>query len=371
MKSIKRILSLLLAMVMLLGMIPTSVSAASKSIVQKRIESIAKVYPQGSIFNEWVTVGTHGYYIQQYGGCSGLMSYITEKVFDIPFCCKECGGYKSIGSASTSNTSAMKKLFAKAKIGDVIEWTSKSSVSHHAIFLSDNKNGIKIYEANFLGPRKLDNEVWYNHQWNWSVMKTWPAGGANKVTVYRANNYTSVNKGKSAKEAAKGKIYTISSQDKLKIKVLNSSIGKSTAVVLSGYKKGATIPKYVAVSNNQVVRTLNSKSEYKDADANCFRIYTVTKEPSITSKVSASKTSKTIKLSWNKVSGANGYIVYRYDTKKKKYVTLKSSITAKSYTIKGLKPNTKYKFLVKAYKKVNGITITSSKGKSITVTTKK
>ena len=365
MKFLKRILCLITVISLLVCTIPLSASAAKKTIVQQRIEAISKVYPQNSAFNEWVLAGMIGNTYMEYGGCSGLAAYVTKKVFGISYC-KGSADYTKVGTASTSSNSAMKKLFASAKIGDVIEWTKKGNVSHHAIFLSDNSNGVKIYEANFNGP----NQVWYNHQWNWSGMKTWPVGGADKVTVYRAKNYNAVNNGKSAKEDATNTVYTLDEEKNLKIKVVNSGIGKSTAVVVSGYKKGAVIPKYIAVDNGFVSRVLNNKNGYKDADANSFRIYIVATLPGVSSKVTATVTSNSAKLSWKKVSGATGYRIYRYDTKTKKLTTVKTGITSTAYNITGLNAATSYTFTVRAYKTVNGNNIWAAKSAEVTAVTK-
>lgn len=68
-------------------------------------------------------------------------------------------------------------------------------------------------------------------------------------------------------------------------------------------------------------------------------------------KATSSK-NKTVKLSWSKVSGAEGYIVYgamRGKTMKKIKTT-----TGKSYTVKNLKKDKYYKYMVVAYKTDKG-----------------
>lgn len=65
-------------------------------------------------------------------------------------------------------------------------------------------------------------------------------------------------------------------------------------------------------------------------------------------KASASVTS--VSLSWKKVSGAAGYNICRYDTAKKKYVSVKN-VTETKATVKSLKSATAYRFAVRAYKK--------------------
>ncbi len=62
--------------------------------------------------------------------------------------------------------------------------------------------------------------------------------------------------------------------------------------------------------------------------------------------VKATASNKKIKLTWNKVSGATGYIVKSADGKTQ---YTKSSITSNSYTVTGLKNGTQYKFKVYAY----------------------
>jgi len=66
------------------------------------------------------------------------------------------------------------------------------------------------------------------------------------------------------------------------------------------------------------------------------------------SGLKAASSAKNVKLTWKKVSKANGYLVYQYNNSKKKWIE-KGKTTAASYTIKGLTPGTAYRFAVKAY----------------------
>ena len=74
-------------------------------------------------------------------------------------------------------------------------------------------------------------------------------------------------------------------------------------------------------------------------------------------KATSSK-NKTVKLSWSKVSGAEGYIVYSAMCGK----TMKAikTTTGKSYTMKNLKKGKYYKFIVVAYKTLNNKQVVSS-----------
>lgn len=97
----------------------------------------------------------------------------------------------------------------------------------------------------------------------------------------------------------------------------------------------------------------------------------VTTKPAKVKKLKAkSTTTKSVSLSWKKVTGATGYRVYKYDSKTKKWVKIKSTKST-SYTVKKLKSGTKYKFRVKAYKKLNGKTYWGSASETLTVKTAK
>ena len=80
---------------------------------------------------------------------------------------------------------------------------------------------------------------------------------------------------------------------------------------------------------------------------------TYTIAPKATSKVTASQTTSTITLKWSKVTGADGYRVYQYNAKTKKWVKVKD-VTGTSLKINKLTAGTKYKFRVKAYNKDDG-----------------
>ena len=74
------------------------------------------------------------------------------------------------------------------------------------------------------------------------------------------------------------------------------------------------------------------------------------------------KTKKTIKVSWKKVSGADGYKVYRSTSSAGTYKLLKTT-TDLSYNNIKLKSGKKYYYKVVAYKKVNNKTVYSADSK--------
>ena len=91
--------------------------------------------------------------------------------------------------------------------------------------------------------------------------------------------------------------------------------------------------------------------------------------PGKTSKVTATQSTDSIKLSWKKVSGATGYRVYQYNSKTGKYEKIKT-LTGTSYTVKKLKAGTSYKFAVKAYTKADGETLWANSSVTFKTATK-
>lgn len=84
---------------------------------------------------------------------------------------------------------------------------------------------------------------------------------------------------------------------------------------------------------------------------------------SVTGLKQKSGNSQTVVLSWNKVKSAQGYYVYKYNEKNKKYVLYKTlKGTAKtSVIIKKLKKNKSYKYAVAAFRNDKGKKVSGSR----------
>ena len=81
-----------------------------------------------------------------------------------------------------------------------------------------------------------------------------------------------------------------------------------------------------------------------------------------------SRAAGSVSLTWDKISGADGYNVYKYSPSSKKYTKLQS-FTSNSGKVTSLKGGTKYELCVAAYTK-DSQTKVGAKSKRITVTTK-
>jgi len=87
-------------------------------------------------------------------------------------------------------------------------------------------------------------------------------------------------------------------------------------------------------------------------------------------KASSVKKTK-LTLSWSKVTGAEKYQVYKYDTEKKKYIRIATVEGKNKYGVKELKAGKSYKFKVRALKTLNGKKYYGSYSDIFTVKTKK
>lgn len=217
---------------------------AADNVVSVRLEEIRKKYPDGSVFNKKAAIFLQKEYEEDtplrysitLGGCNGLVGYVTMKVFHNPFTPETTDSYKKIGKASVLDASDMCRVFSKAKLGDVVQWSSGGTGYHYAIYLSSDTNGIYVYEANFGGK----NKVRYNNNWKWENMQSW-SHGAKQITVWRSRNYNQVIKKKAAKNLKKGSVFTIND---ITYEVTDSSITSGRAKVISN-SNHSDVPKAI------------------------------------------------------------------------------------------------------------------------------
>lgn len=123
--------------------------------------------------------------------------------------------------------------------------------------------------------------------------------------------------------------------------IYNSTIvmGNTQSNVLATYSKHS-IKKVKTVEST---KTSNGSIKYA-CDCGYNYSLVIPKKPNL--KVTNGTAS--IKLSWSKVNPATRYYVFQYNTKTKKYTKI-GSTTSTSYLIKGKKPGTAYYYLVRAY----------------------
>ncbi|MDE6150187.1 MAG: fibronectin type III domain-containing protein [Ruminococcus sp.] len=142
-------------------------------------------------------------------------------------------------------------------------------------------------------------------------------------------------------------------------------VGKTEASINTSY----TVSRLTAGTNYEfAVKAYAIASDGRELLSTAYTTVSATTYLSNVSGFKASTVSSSeVKLSWNKVSGAKGYIVYRYDNANKKWVRVtKTSTNVNTYTVKNLKSGTNYKFAVKAYKTLNGKEVVSKTYPTVT-----
>ena len=235
---------------------PAAMKTEAAGQISKRLAQVKKDFPQGSRINRWITVPSitleNGFpTIREWdtGGCNALVAYATMKIYHNPYV-PGTKSYKKVGTAKTSSTGAIKKLFKKAKKGDVVRWHKGGQEFHFAIYLSKDGSGIKVYEANF-GPK---NKVWYNHKWPYGKMKAW-THGATQVRVYRSKNFSKVDKGKAAKNLAKGSTFT---HKGITYKVTKAGIRNAQVKVIAKSSSAGKVPKAIGLNYDNIDSLLKS-----------------------------------------------------------------------------------------------------------------
>ena len=100
-------------------------------------------------------------------------------------------------------------------------------------------------------------------------------------------------------------------------------------------------------------------------------IYCMTKPNNVTGLKAGTVGAKSVKLKWNKTTGASGYIIYKYNEKSKAWKEIKTVSSKKNtYTVKELTSAKKYRFAVKAYKSSKGQKASSAAYAKVSVTTR-
>ena len=163
-----------------------------------------------------------------------------------------------------------------------------------------------------------------------------------KVASTTQNSVTlSWNKVASAK---KYYAYSYNTKTKKWKRLKTTSSLKYTQKDLSAGQKYVYGVKAVTTEKKKTVKSKMSK-----------KVTAVTKPGTVTGLKVSSKDSSSVTLSWNKVSSARGYAVYKYDASTKKYTLIDRTLST-SYKVKKLKAETSYTFVVRSYVKYSSLT---------------
>ena len=137
-------------------------------------------------------------------------------------------------------------------------------------------------------------------------------------------------------------------------------LGKTTKTTYTDSKATAGVAYYYAVRAYKLQKGWLNVDKIDNDKNRVYSDYVVTEriitDPSqvkglMTTYVGATS----ITLAWNSISGAKGYQVYMLDNATNQYKKI-ATTSKKTYTVRNLTDRTTYKFKVRAYHKVNGIT---------------
>lgn len=266
-------------------------------------------------------------------------------------------GGVSLPGSDTLAAPAVPKVSAKASGSDAVKlsWDKVAGATGYLIYRYNTSTG--KYER----IKKIES--------NSTVSYTDTGRSAGTTYQYKVKSYKKKNGQTAISSAAAVSATTESAQPVQSVQSV-SKTGKTNGtgiVVRSGpdtsYKKLKTLGINTSVSITGTIGSwyrISIKISGKTKTGYIKKTYvTVIGKPSL----SASAASKSkIKLKWKKISGASGYQIQRYNSSKKKYVTVKTvkKGATTSYTNTGLKKNKKYKYRMRAYKTVRGNKIYSS-----------
>nr|MDE6149363.1 leucine-rich repeat protein [Ruminococcus sp.] len=184
-------------------------------------------------------------------------------------------------------------------------------------------------------------------------------------SCFNLKNITLPTNVKSVGELAFGDCWSLSS---ISIPKSVSDIGDlAFGYQISDYDEVNNVIYYIPITSFKIKCYANTKGE-DYAEANGFVFSYLDTLPNVAGFKASATSANAIKLTWNKTSGADGYIVYRYNTLTNKYERIAKDENIE-FTDKNLAPGISYQYAVRAYKTVDGKEVLSKSYPEITAVT--
>lgn len=200
--------------------------------------------------------------------------------------------------------------------------------------VSSNKYRVRAYI-------RIDGKNIYSSYSDTFVASTSPK----PVSDVKVSSITSTSFTLSWKASAGAEGYRVYKKDAGSSKyTLIATVDTNKAVIndcAPGTRASCIVRSYIRVGKSVIT------SEYKDVTE------IITKPSKVSALKQTSTTAYGYTLTWNAVSGADGYQIYRYDTAAKKYVKA-GTVSTNKYTVKDLKPGTVTKYKVRAFSRLKG-----------------
>ena len=290
------------------------------------------------------SAATKGYYTYKVKNGKATITDVDTSISGYVAIPSTLGGYSvtSIGESAFSGCKNIKKMAIPDSVDSIGDNAFNDCDSLEDIYYSGEKSQwrkIKISKHNDFS----DVKIHYNHKHNFSttsLKKATVSKNGKKVKQCNDCGYTKTSiiyypktiklESKTYKYNGKVKMPTVTVENGK-----GESLSKSSYVVT--YEKGRKLPGRYTV-----------KITFKGSYSGTKRLY-FTVKPKKVSGFSAKKTTyNSVTLKWNKVNYADGYKIYKYDSRKKKFISAKE-VTGTSVKITDLKAETSYRFRIKAY----------------------
>lgn len=260
------------------------------------------------------------------------------------------------------------KATAESATGPVtLSWgKAADDVTGYRVYRYDADQDKYVYLKSTRSRKYADEDVTSGKTYQYKVRCYWTIGGTNyygnyssvisvttppeKVTEVdtetRSSTYLTLN-WKKVSGASGYRIYKYNTSSKSYEKVTTISKGSTVSYKITGL---------TAATEYQFKVRAYKKTDTGTLWGSCSAVYKDCTKPLKTKGVKASTKASAVTLSWQKVTGAGGYCVYRYNSAAKKYekITVIKKDTVFSYKDSGLKKGSTVKYRVRAYKSYNG-----------------
>lgn len=271
-------------------------------------------------------------------------------------------GYTSVKSVKTTLSAAKVKVSANSYTSLKVSWGKVSGANSYDIYRSTSKNGKYSKIAAISNGKTIkytDKKLITGKTYYYKVRACFTSG---KTKVYAS--YSNISSAKVVPAASK--ISSVSSVNYKTLKIKWSKVSGANGYRIyrstsenGKYTKVATIKSGSTLSYKDTKLTTGKKYYYKIRayrtvnKSNVYGKYSESKAgtpvPSkVTGLKAASVNANKVKLTWNKVSGAKSYTIYRSTSKNGTYKAIKTGCTKTSYTNSKLTNGKKYYYKVAA-----------------------
>ncbi len=276
------------------------------------------------------------YFVSYGSGRKAIGKYTVKVIFKGQYTGEKSLSFNVVPAAPTKLSAKPKAVTAK------LSWKAASGASGYEVYMYDTKTkeykSIGTTTKNSFEVTKLKQETSYKFK-----LRAFSNNGGKLWSDY-SSVITVKTKKPVAPKSYKLSKSTLTYNGKKQIPSLIIK-DKDGYTLVKGKDYTVTAEKGRKLPGKYTVK-VTCKGDYKGTKKLSFKI-----RPAAPKKITSTETTSRITLSWSKATGADGYRIYKYNTKTKKYVLIDSVTVGRKYKVKNLKPGTTYKFKIRAYER--------------------